>query len=835
MTSSTSSSEIGAAGWAAAVLGPALVLGAWVGWFSQAPPVTPDAKVVRMEEELDAADPVVLVLGNSASFAAIDADALGRALGVPGRVYKAYVPSSRSPAWYAMLRNRVLARGLEPELVLVVAPSLHMVDMTMDEARRDRLRPQLGPDDDALRSRVLDEDTTWPVLQRARHAAGEALETPKRVAVAALFADHPELDWWEAARRTADEAGEEVFDLASGMQADLHSRILPIAAVERTAPEQAEAARDPSATFVPELVDLAHDHDLDIAFVGMPLPATAAGLVLDDPTQRQLVEVLAAHGAAWIDLSGAPIPASGWGDDVHMNPAGRAVFTEALGQALVDLGALGDAPLPVASLPLAVSGVHRTGTPPSLPSLPPWRTNPASCRLVAEVPAVEALGPGAVSARLGVDDASPVRLLHDGVPLAPGAGAAFRACEGAWTTWGTRVVAAAPQGSEAGTWALGWSEAVPDTATLGGRTVEAWWVLPGTSLTWSLPEPWTDDRGPLQVDVDVLRTDPTTTVSLEAAGVAATASGADRLVSASVAPPAGAGPWSITVRAEGGAALVRRLRVGTGWQRVALVDVTAGASDALRLLGSPRGQRTVTASGPPPALDQGDVVADDLGKGRRGGRLAAPGLQPLALERLKPRVAGHPCPPLVVTEDGVPLPRGNLSLGVLLATDGGGFAVGPEAVLITAADGSTPGDNGRRYRVALDDQRLCHGKLWVYPGDALDVAFPLPSARVVPGGALAITGVAVPEAADGALRVQAWVEDVAVLDTSVPLAALGPEATVLPLTAPVGVDAAALRVRLSGADPGAYALVTGLVLQPADVADPSAAPEPAADTDAPAE
>ena len=32
-----------------------------------------------------------------------------------------------------------------------------------------------------------------------------------------------------------------------------------------------------------------------------------------------------------------------------------------------------------------------------------------------------------------------------------------------------------------------------------------------------------------------------------------------------------------------------RLRVGTGWQRVALVDVTAGASDALRLLGLERG------------------------------------------------------------------------------------------------------------------------------------------------------------------------------------------------------------------------------------------------------
>src|SRR5687768_15337406 len=101
-----------------AVAAPLVVSAAWIAWLfvvASSHPASNRAKEV--DETLDARPFDVLLLGNSAANRGIDPEQLGASLGRD--VTSVTIAATLAPAWYVILRDRVYARGLEPEIVII--------------------------------------------------------------------------------------------------------------------------------------------------------------------------------------------------------------------------------------------------------------------------------------------------------------------------------------------------------------------------------------------------------------------------------------------------------------------------------------------------------------------------------------------------------------------------------------------------------------------------------------------------------------------------------------------------------------------------------------------
>jgi hypothetical protein len=101
-------------------------------------------------------------------------------LGTPGTVAKIYVPASRSPAWYAMLSNRVIGGGHKPKLVIVPAALHHMLDTKMDEQQATLLREQMGPNDAVIEQKAFGGSRFAGVTSRPRPRLGPPPRPPSR-------------------------------------------------------------------------------------------------------------------------------------------------------------------------------------------------------------------------------------------------------------------------------------------------------------------------------------------------------------------------------------------------------------------------------------------------------------------------------------------------------------------------------------------------------------------------------------------------------------------------------------------------------------------------------
>ncbi len=93
------------------------------------------------------------------------------------------------------------------------------------------------------------------------------------------------------------------------------------------------------------------------------------------------------------------------------------------------------------------------------------------------------------------------------------------------------------------------------------------------------------------------------------------------------------------------------------------------------------------------------------------------------------------CSPLLITEDGVPLPRPNVPCQEVTSRGRGRTCHTTDRILFTAPDGSDPATNGRSYRLVLDPERSCHGAAWIYPIDMLSLEVPPEELRRLAGGA----------------------------------------------------------------------------------------------------
>ncbi len=471
-----------------ALIGPLAVVLVWssrVGLLdspdqASAPPLLPHIRAL-LEHDLPR-DPPVLVLGNSQAEAALDEEALGRALGV-GRdgVVMATMRSTRAP--FAMA---LLARWLDiahPKLVLVPMSLEHLLDVTPPTGQQrqffDEVHTTSVP---ALDAKVF--GSTWPrwdkaiaSVQAERDAALEHLTSlPLR---------------WTGAQDPAarmDRARDAVFGELGGAQFVLNARMIPV--VEREARE-AGAIGDLDATLLPDVLELARAHGVKIVII--TVPQQAKHLSTQPEQVRALAEYVHERGGGFVHLETVQVPTNGWVDLAHLNATGASAFTDALAAALEAMGAMSDDALKPLALPPKLPVAERLG-----PFTQPKVTGVSGdkCLYKFKIDAPKSLS-DAATAEHGLGNASPLEVSLRGRALTPHT--AIRAdtgCVGGFFSGaGFLMISPFEQGPfTASDLDVRWTQAAPHVRRAfandpDSTSPDVWWLPAGGTLTLTWAEP----------------------------------------------------------------------------------------------------------------------------------------------------------------------------------------------------------------------------------------------------------------------------------------------------------------------------------------------------------
>ncbi len=675
----------------AALVGPSLVLGlcgAWLGW----PEVwTADAEVQAQIDLLAKASPELVLIGNSLTLTDVDYLALGKALGMSAAAIKEN--GSPGPTWYAMLKYRVFEAGHRPKLVLMVSTLSHMLTAKPENAEgMMRLQHHFGSPDEALQRKVFGAEGSalWLRVKDRRTRLKEAIMDGLKE---------------RAAGAEADRALEVLFD-ASNLTGERADGVLPVAAAEEAA--KVEEATGPEGSFIPEILALAAANGARVVFVRVPVAPSA---VRDDDVHADVeaatIRLINEAGGGWLDMRGLPVTEGHFRDTKHMNAQGQRLMTAALAERLKELGALGEAPMRAAALPLRPAVLERRGVAPEFALK--TRVTEAPCGQSAGLPELGFLSDVSLGAA-GTEARSPLVLLEDGAALPRSQQRADLGpeCRGAFSHFANGLRFSSTPGRMGASYRAALNPEFP----LRQGSNSLWWLYPGTDIVAGFAERW--DRGAFSVRVEGLRLGPGTgeiRLSLveggrERAGVALTGEG-DSLQGVLEAP-APRGPYEIHVAAPADAPwlLLRRLRFGDS--RDPSTALLTPTPKVIPLHTSP------LRCGAPPPL--GLTGAPHRGQGPAD--LPTPDLGFLSVDALADLTGARRNSPVQLLEDGAPLPEGNAPLDEARKGKPGSYVHQIAGFLFTPPDGSDPVTNGRSYTVRLDpERRTMHGR-WLYPGDA---------------------------------------------------------------------------------------------------------------------
>ncbi len=435
--------------------------------------------------EAMANEPDVVVVGNSITKAGVDPEQLAGELGL--KVELLTVPGSEAPAWYAVIKNLVLASDRVPRLIIIAnrADGLLAVSARTEQDRM-RLDQLMTAHEPVLVKKVLDRDARsviWSELDRRRVQHRRALLDGARDLAAGL------------AGLTSEDA------------VSAHNRVFAddnvdygLARDAWTPPEDGdnELATDPEASLVVDVADLAKAHGVKVAFAHLPSAPGVPDLVTQDQ-MHGLVRLMNARGLGYVERPRRPVRAAWFSDPVHFRPVGRAFYTRFLAKRIQKLKLhLPNAPVPEAPVPERPPRVTRTE--------PPARARPlaltarrGSCVLESTAKPISALfdlppaeapvTPGRVKAR-GLPPAWPV-VVRDADGPFDWVDRPFRLrrdCEpGSFSALPT-TISVVPRSSPV------------ELAPHPSPTVEdpdegaVTWILPGTTLTLTATDPWDESK-----------------------------------------------------------------------------------------------------------------------------------------------------------------------------------------------------------------------------------------------------------------------------------------------------------------------------------------------------
>lgn len=427
----------------------------------------------------------------------------------------------------------------------------------------------------------------------------------------------------------------------------------------------------------------------------------------------------------------------------------------------------------------------------------------AACKYLLPAPTLVALSNKAIFEMTGLADASPLRITRAGSALKPYVQPAAQACDDTFTHAPTGFLVSPIGDDAAGPWSVDWMTEVKLASKVKGKPTEAWWVPPGTTLRLGGALAGEGKPATVPVVVEALLPGSATnaTIGLGEVTVPLTVNG--RVASGRIEVPTRSDGWQIeiTAPAEGGPLLLRRVVVGDGATQKVLIELPeppggAGVGVAgLGVLGAGLAGREIAAAKAPPAVDGTLLPAPDAKiTTLPAGVLRIERYAELAPGTVNERAGVSGCSPLIVTENGTPLPKPHATFKEVAEVGKGASVVQGTRILFTAPDNSDPTKNGRTYAAALDPARRCGNAAWVYPGDEVTVSAPVAGRLGGPATGLELVAHGfVNPASTLSLAVTVRVDDVAVSTQDVAIHELG-KGVLLPFAAPVGEGARKVEV-----------------------------------------
>jgi hypothetical protein len=712
-----------------AVLLPAVVLGLGLFWLLRAPDQQLSVAAQTMEKDLARAQPEVLLVGNSLAGRDVDQTVLAAEVADgPVRVGKAWEAGTLPANWYLFLQNRVYANGHQPHtLVFCIAPRpLLQTDLRPELARRS-LTDHAGEYEPVVFAKALGQESPSPWLLRLRQRRGELQRgwaALVRDASVGLLLGDPALGLLARGEAAATPALARVFETDGAVDITLHHRVIPVVEVEREVQVRQDAGAV-AGSFVPDLLDLAEEHGSRVVFAVMPVLETTSGASSLSPlVQADLIRLLNARGAAWLDFRAEDWPDGLFLDPAHLNSAGRERLSHELAVALRDLDVMGEGPFPPNRVPLALE--YRARLDGSPPDLGPLTLQPdpegKPCRNVASIADWFPVSDAAL-ASAGVGNVSPLVVLEDGQPLAhlTWLGKLGGDCAGAFVPQAGKLwISPGPQ-AEPPIAARSYRLAVSADLPVRVEGQEAWFVYPGTTLTVDLG-PWQGEPGSVEVLVGLepLLGEGEPGVTIDGSPLALAPTGR-RFLAGNLSLPTPTGPWQIAISSPAGGPwlLVRRLAVRSGEE---VQDLLGSAA----LMTPPRADLLADLKAAevlsPAETARFPLVLERWGRGL-GVRAPLPGLDDLAAETISTRIPCRRCSPLHLLEDGAlrHSPEWACQPVVFGRADRSCHEKGMFG--FTALDGTDPLTNGHRYEVTLRPDRREGQRWWIYPGDRARLPF----------------------------------------------------------------------------------------------------------------
>jgi len=666
--------------------------------------------VTQLENKLiKAGDPQVVILGNSLTHAGLDEHRLAKLLRMP--VAKLTVPHSQTPAWFAVLKNRVYGNGYQPRLV-IVANTVHNI-VGMDEASPQdhvRLVEQMGPDEPEIEAKVFTKDGQSPLarklLENRERGRRVFLDNVRDISAGLIWGWRVEGDnLMIRGRNAAQDALDDTFETDEvnlGFAQTEHNR--------RQKQEFEDEHID--ASMVPELVELAHSNDAHIVFLKMPVsPGSAVGELANPDTIRDLVDFLNEVGAGWIDPKMTLGP-SMFQDTIHLTKAGQAMFTEQVGKDLVRIGATRRGELAQAVAPYAPPKVTRIGELPVL-TMPSRAPKDDSCARIIPALNLSNLG-NETMLGMGFQRVSPLHVTENGTEMTSRLriDALYRECKPGTYAVGPQGVLVVPAADDPDS-AIYEVTVNPELSELTPKGAEYYWVHPGTTLRLDFEEAWdTLERGPFVASIQVqpfgapsthafVRMNNQKPVFFDSNGGRAMAT---------IKAPAPDGAWSFEVSSpeDGPYMAVLSLSLGARSPEVFLDVEGATKGVVVDLIG--RNPDFTSISYDTGFLElpyQPELTWHPDGRGI----FDIPRMSHLS------DVKTNRCSPLAVVENGKPLPNRRVKCEELPARPGSVCHPGRGLHVMPSKGPKAPQD--RKYKVVLlrTPTQSCKTKRWLLPGD----------------------------------------------------------------------------------------------------------------------
>lgn len=826
-----------------AALLPVMIVTYAYAYLSEAPPpgVVP-VNVAAMDKAM-AAEPDIVVLGNSKVRTDLDLPALSAALPGNPKIVELHIDGTNAPIWYAALKRRVADAGHHPKVILVYGALNMATQAEIDsEYSRNLLADQLGTPDPVINHKVYGQDEVSPEWQRVLNRRTQLhtawMNGLRDGIVGLLFAPSAQVDapgLLDRGQAIAKPALAEVFG-ADAMTDTERARAIPVAEVsDARTPKKLDGASD---TLIPDMIELARTMGAQIAFLRAPMSHARKNQdLIPAALESSVIGAMAEGGASYVDLRPFGPPDSAYGDGTHMNPGGRRAFSPAFIAQLRNIG-LGTEKL-VPANPSAMRArptVTRIGEGPALPSFK-WVRGKFACDHQAALQGYEALSDTSL-VDAGHGKVSPIRVTEDGVLLAGhalaeslvercGGGGMGMAPGGAGGGGGgvgeslhfRSAMKFTPSGADPTatadyTYSFALDPAVP---TIGAGFEEAYWVYPGTSLDIEFVPGTVPESSRFGVEVLAFAAGSLGAARSSAHGTAVVDAGAGEV------PFVEAGA---VLEARGtlrGKRLSIRTTPDSPWllvQRVS-VEVPDETGGAWHLLGGAPVETLVDVlSAPvrfprPPQTLYGPNDRPKEAPWRAGnwifpvGHLGVPSIEDTN------RVAGTGCSALRLLIDGTPaetpVPGTTTPMADAVHSN--------DRMMVRTWDQSPPPQSPSNFSFRLDPERACKQARWIYPGDHAiftmkpdSLASLRQAATALRIGAAVFGAPAAPPSAAAPFHVRVSLGDVVHLDEDVALERLSQVLT-LPLTIPLARGAPPPIVECSFPERSAdrtWALVTAL-------------------------